>query len=62
MPWLQTVTSAPKLPPGRTLGGPLTAETMRSGPLPAPIRPPEAALLVSFSSGCQPWGSTMAPR
>ncbi|AGP37505.1 hypothetical protein [Sorangium cellulosum] len=61
MPWLQTVTSASKLPPGRTLGGPLTAETTRSGRLPAPMTLPEAALFVSMSSASEPTGSTIAP-
>ncbi|AGP37506.1 hypothetical protein SCE1572_25250 [Sorangium cellulosum So0157-2] len=62
VPWLQTVTEASKVLPGRALGGPLTAETMRSGQEPTPIRAPAPALLVSTSSGAQPCGSTIAPR
>ncbi|WP_187346023.1 hypothetical protein [Sorangium cellulosum] len=55
------MTSTSKPPPGKALGGPLTVETMRSGPSPMPMLPPAAALLVSSSSLTASSGSTTAP-
>ncbi|AGP37504.1 hypothetical protein SCE1572_25240 [Sorangium cellulosum So0157-2] len=62
VPWLQTVTEALNALPGTRLGGPLTAETTRSGRWPTPRGALDAALLASFSSSCASFGSTIAPR
>src|SRR4051812_2073783 len=45
VPWLQTVTAVVKGILGLALGGPLTVETMRSGPLPS------ASAVVAIASG-----------
>src|SRR5688572_16514577 len=62
VPWLQTTAVAVKLPPGVTLGGPETDDTIRSGLFPTPIWVPDTAELLPSLSSTMPFHpSTMAP-
>ncbi len=62
VPWLHTVTETESCCPDVALAGPETADTMKSGLLPTPMRLPVWVLLFSISSEMKLCGSTTAPR